>query len=284
MKQRAMTHTMYALLLLVIFSVFLTIGAERVFAQATDRFERSDSRREVSDRDRDPQERSMRGDGRVFSERHRGERMPSRNVGDAICERISRLGERVGTNIPLPPFCEEEEPPVDMGHVVINEVYYDVDGDRGAENSNEWIELYNPTDAAVDVGGWSIGDSSSGTLLPGGTSIPAGGVIIVTNEEGLDVLWPEIPESAPIIALGVALNTGGLSNSGDALFLRNPSAELIDSVSWGTNTDAFDPSVEDADPGSSIERTEPGVDTDTAADWTENTEPTPGIPGVLQQN
>jgi len=288
MQQRVIAHTLYALFIISL-SVF-AVGAfatQRASAQVDDRFERLDIHRDGAEErdDRDSGERGDRDDrdtGRALLERGFDS---TRSVNERVCERIAYTNERLGTEIPLPLFCESgEEPPSGTAHILISEVYYDVESARGAENANEWVELYNPTDAPVNIGGWSIGDSASGTLLPAGTIIPAGGMILITNADGLKDLWPEIPEEVTVVALGVRINTGGLSNTGDALFLRDPGAELVDSVSWGTNTDALDPAVADAEEGASIERIDLEIDTDTAEDWTSNPQPTPGFPGVLEQS
>jgi len=279
-------HTLYAIFIISIAVFVLPIaGMQIASAQETDRFDRLDSDRDASDRsDRgDRGDREDHGMIEVSRERVIG---PFRDFSADICARLIQVNERLQVEIPLPLFCnDEEEPPEqDMGHIVISEVYYDVDGEHGSEGANEWVELYNPTGVPVNIGGWSIGDSASGALLPGEIVIPAGGVVLLTQGEGLEILWPEISESVEIIVLGSPINTGGLSNSGDALFLRNPSADLVDSVSWGTNTDAFDPSVLGVGNGESIERVNPDIDTDTSVDWTSNSNPTPGVPGALQQS
>jgi hypothetical protein len=38
-------------------------------------------------------------------------------------------------------------------HVVINEVEFNP---PGPDSGNEWVEIYNPTDEAVDISGWSL--------------------------------------------------------------------------------------------------------------------------------
>ena len=58
-------------------------------------------------------------------------------------------------------------------HIVINEVDINPPGDDSASPS-EWIELYNPTDSNVDIGGWKI---ASTTVLKQTFSIPIGTVI-----------------------------------------------------------------------------------------------------------
>jgi len=61
-------------------------------------------------------------------------------------------------------------------HVVINEIDINPPGDDSV-NVNEWIELYNPTDASVDLSGWQIASSTvlKKTLTIGqGTTLGSG--------------------------------------------------------------------------------------------------------------
>jgi len=58
-------------------------------------------------------------------------------------------------------------------HVVINEVDINPPGDDSASPS-EWVELYNPTDSDVNIGGWKI---ASTTVLKQTFTIPTGTII-----------------------------------------------------------------------------------------------------------
>jgi len=58
-------------------------------------------------------------------------------------------------------------------HIVINEIDINPPGDDSASPS-EWVELYNPTDSDVNIGGWKI---ASTTVLKQTFSIPIGTVI-----------------------------------------------------------------------------------------------------------
>ena len=55
-----------------------------------------------------------------------------------------------------------------------------------SDPGTDWIELYNPTDQAVDIGGWFLSDSFS-TLteyeIPAGTVVPPGGYIVFDETE-----------------------------------------------------------------------------------------------------
>jgi hypothetical protein len=68
----------------------------------------------------------------------------------------------------------------------------------------------------------------------------------------------------------------GLGNDGDHLLLIDPTGKVVDAVSWGADTYAFAPAADDVPAGHSIERREPGLDTDSAVDWVDNDSPSPG--------
>jgi hypothetical protein len=64
-------------------------------------------------------------------------------------------------------------------HVVINE--FD-QNPAGTDSGNEWVELYNPSSSAVNIGGWILKDSyySSRQYIPSGTVIAGGGYYVLT--------------------------------------------------------------------------------------------------------
>jgi hypothetical protein len=165
-------------------------------------------------------------------------------------------------------------PPIN--HIVISEVHYDTDAQHGSEPANEWIELYNGTGSDVNVGGWFIGDaaSTSADMLPPGTMIADGGFLVITASSTTASFW-SIPAESHVVVLPNSIGGNGLANTGDAVFLSN-GVSFVDAVSYGTNTDAFSPSVADVASGHSIARTDPSVDTNTASDWADMTTPTPG--------
>lgn len=61
----------------------------------------------------------------------------------------------------------------EANHVVINEVDTNPPGDDAA-SPTEWVEIYNPTDSSVDIGGWKI---ASTTVLKQAYTIPSGTMI-----------------------------------------------------------------------------------------------------------
>lgn len=180
----------------------------------------------------------------------------------------------------LPPVADEPTPTptTTLDHVVISEVLYDLagDGTQGSElgGDNEWVELYNPTNNQIDLQDWSIGDGSSNDII---SAVPfvidPGERIVITDAATTANFWDF--SGVAVVYLGSSIS-GGLANSGDVVTLFDPSDAVIDSVSYDSNTEAFDPSIAGVPAGSSIARVPATTDTDTAADWMELTSPTPG--------
>lgn len=164
--------------------------------------------------------------------------------------------------------------PPATGTVVISEVYYDVDDTHGSESANEWVELFNAGDTPVDIGGWSLSDAASSDELPADLLMQPGEYLVVTNSTTTLNFWtfPGIT----VVALQSSIGNS-LGNTGDALYLSDTEARVVDSVSWGGNIDVFDPSVIDVVEGHSIARDPVATDTDTAADWIDLETPTPGV-------
>lgn len=163
----------------------------------------------------------------------------------------------------------------DTAPVVINEIYYDVvSPEYGSEGNNEWVELYNTTDESIDITGWVLGDQ----LLPT-TTIESHGFAVVTPGTGATStqdFWT-LPQGMSFIVVEGRITSSGLSNTGDTIILEDSSQQIMDAVSYGNKTDAFDPSISDVSEGHSVERIVAGFDTNQASDWKDQETPTPGL-------
>ncbi len=166
------------------------------------------------------------------------------------------------------------EPAPQVAHVIISEAYYNPDTAHGDDPGNEWVELYNPTASPVDISGWSIMDATSTDAFPATTTIAAGGYLIVTGTSTTANFW-SFPGGVPVVVLGGSIGNG-LSNSSDGVFLKSGDT-VVDAVSWGSNTTAFDPSTASVADGHSIARSSVTTDTNTASDWVDRETPTPGL-------
>ncbi|HEY5961233.1 MAG TPA: lamin tail domain-containing protein [Polyangiaceae bacterium] len=102
-----------------------------------------------------------------------------------------------------------------------NPVYQDMVGD-----TDDWIELYNPTDAEFQLEGYYISDSAGKRFkdqFVAGTVIPAKGVLLV---------WADAePEQSSVRA---PHTTFKLSSSGEGVWLSNPDGYVIDRVDFGS--------------------------------------------------
>jgi hypothetical protein len=160
-------------------------------------------------------------------------------------------------------------------HLVLNEVQYDPPQTGTIESNYEWFELYNPSSQAISLAGWTIADNNASDPLPDLT-IPPDGFAVIAATTSFSQNFP-IPALFGTIAGGRI--GGGLSNSADRLILRDPDGTTIDALSYGTDVTVFDPAAPDVAAGHSLERIPAGLDTDTAADFIDQPNPSPGQAG-----
>ena len=124
----------------------------------------------------------------------------------------------------------------------------DWNGDGAADQDDEYIELYNANDFAVDLSGWRLDDMDDGLRMapdgsppytvPAGTTIQARGFLLFFRSQ-----------------TGIALN-----NDGDWVRLLRPDGAVVEAVEYSTSRDdqAYSKSV------------------DGGASWTRSYPPTPG--------
>ena len=174
--------------------------------------------------------------------------------------------------------------------LLVSEVLYDP---SGADPDGEWIEIYNAGDNNAALWLYRLGDEESRgggegmyTFPPGAVLLVGEAAIIARDALTFEILYGfktdfEISGTDPLVPdmikdSGWASGSLNLSLSGDEVLLLDEGEALVDGVSWGSSTAFLDPSVPKVGPDHSIERFPPGVDTDTAADWREQSSPIPG--------
>lgn len=89
--------------------------------------------------------------------------------------------------------------------------------------ASDWIEIHNPGATAVDLKGYSIGDSTTKQVIGDTLSVPAGGFVL---------LWADDSTGKGPDHLGFKLSAKG----GDSLTLTDPSGKAVDTVSFGVAT------------------------------------------------
>ena len=99
--------------------------------------------------------------------------LKSRSISELYLAEFDRIWDRTtpGSTETGEP---EPGPEPTTGYVVINEVEANP---AGADEGNEWVELYNPSGYAVDIGGWMLSTTHGSTVtltIPEGTVIDSG--------------------------------------------------------------------------------------------------------------
>ena len=136
--------------------------------------------------------------------------------------------------------------------VVINEIHYDP---PDKTEFSEYIELYNNSDAAIDLSGWEFTDGIR-FQIPSGTTLESGAYLLVSQDPstvrsvfGVDSIGPW---------------DGTLKNSGERIRLRDRDGQLVDEVDYQRGFPW--PTVGDA-PGHSIELMHPDLENDIGGNW-----------------
>lgn len=128
-------------------------------------------------------------------------------------------------------------PPGIANHVVISE--FSGGNGTGTGSTDEFIELYNPTDTAVDIGNWTVQyKSATGTTYSGSVTIPAGTFI---QPKKYYLLGGANYSGTPAKDLGYAFDASASTTAGghvrigpglDPANLTDP--KTVDKLGWGT--------------------------------------------------
>ncbi|KQX74959.1 ExeM/NucH family extracellular endonuclease [Aeromicrobium sp. Root472D3] len=182
--------------------------------------------------------------------------------------------------------------------VVISEVYLN-GGSAGASYTNKFVELYNPTAAAIDVSGWSVQyKSSAGTSITAANTVALGdhhiepGKTLLIQAQGNGTTTTALPTPDVVsTSLNPSGSAGGvlaLSRSTAALTATTPAAmladpNLVDLIGYGTGN-TFEKTAEPAGGytvTTSLARAANGADTDdNATDFAPSSPPTPQACGT----
>jgi hypothetical protein len=102
---------------------------------------------------------------------------------------------------------------------------------RGSEPAQEWVELLNSGAMPIDLAGYALADREdrAGDIVERAVVVPAGGHVLLVSDafDPNDPIGPAIPGGVPLVRLGTSLGSGGLSNAGEPLFLRDPEGRRV---------------------------------------------------------
>jgi hypothetical protein len=114
-----------------------------------------------------------------------------------------------------------------QAHIVLNEI---MANPAGPEPDQEWVELYNDGLESVQLEGWALEDSGGKSVLPPCELRPNQFALIVNDSYRLDSWLDRAPLPGTVIVRLTKLGTGGLSNAGEPLRLRNKQGETLSSA------------------------------------------------------
>ncbi len=155
-------------------------------------------------------------------------------------------------------------------HIVISEVQ--IRGSLSAED--EFIELYNPTNSAVDISGWSIQRETTGGVfnkknMIDGASVPAHGFYLIANEDYDGPTTPDLEHASfSLSATGTTVfivNDKILLTSGTELTIVDKLAIGVNAVDGETSNFPTMPADEasiERYPGASVSTDGNGEDSD----------------------
>src|SRR5690606_36607383 len=104
------------------------------------------------------------------------------------------------------------------------------------DNANEWVEIINVGEEAVDTAGWNLGNTRELDPLPAVTILTGGYAIVAAKSVA-------VPEGVLVLQVPDGTVGGGLRNAGDVVRLVAPSGTEVDAISYGDRADVFDPAL-----------------------------------------
>ncbi|MBT4291383.1 lamin tail domain-containing protein [bacterium] len=156
--------------------------------------------------------------------------------------------------------------------IIVTELMYNSIG-----TDVEWIELYNRSDADVDLTGWTITDTGDGSHVPGdldGIMAPGDVMVFCISISMFNVQYPTVTNYFADQSSG----NWGLGNGGDDVFLIDSTGTQVFGMSYDDNSswpacDGDGPSLTliDAD---CVDFSDGANWTTSSADW--------GTPGIIE--
>jgi hypothetical protein len=167
--------------------------------------------------------------------------------------------------------------PAEPSSVVISELFYHPATGTEDDRNQEFIEIHNFRDNAVDLGGWAmVGDVLY--VFPANTTMDANGYLVVAWNPARAKPFFSLP--GPVYGP----YTGELPNGGGEIQLVNAKGRWVDRVGydddfpWPSLADGF---AAQGSPGYSLERLCPNKPGNLPENWHAASAPTPGRPNSL---
>lgn len=157
--------------------------------------------------------------------------------------------------------------PIPYGAVVFNEIFPDPTPPEDLPET-EFIEIINSSNFAIYMTGWSLSDRNAVVELPSIKLLPDS--IVLLHKESATIDWTL--DNAISLAKWPSLN-----NSGDDLWLKDSSGNVIDALSYDL---AMYGEELKAEGGWSLERLDPYLPCTGVVNWAASIDPRGGTPGL----
>jgi hypothetical protein len=121
-----------------------------------------------------------------------------------------KVASTVAETVKVPVVVEPQQPIIYPSNIIINEI---MPSPEGADETEEWIEIFNQNNFEADLSGWQIKDTVGKTstyVFPSGTKIPAKEFLTLNRQKTKIIL----------------------NNDGDGLNLIRPDGEVVNSASY----------------------------------------------------
>ena len=158
------------------------------------------------------------------------------------------------------------------GDVVINEILADPTPIIGLPDA-EYVELFNASDVAFDLGGWNLRNTAEDEILNSFILLP--GEYVIICDDAFQTIFSAYGQVLVVSSLTA------LSNTGDDLHLLDANGSVIDEVTYATSWYGGLPF---SDGGYSLERKNPFLPCSSAANWGPSQDPAGGTPGTQNSN
>jgi hypothetical protein len=150
--------------------------------------------------------------------------------------------------------------------VVINEIHYNSPDNTVRE---EFVELYNPSDASVDVSQWRVRGGID-YFIPAETIMEAHSFLVIAENPAT------IQSRYGVTALGPW--SGLINNEGEEITLRDALDDVLDRVDFKVE---FPWPIASDGEGASMQLVNPSLDNNLGSSWRSGTPPTPGATNVV---
>lgn len=158
-----------------------------------------------------------------------------------------------------PPVPDGTQPPADTqpaGPVVIIVSEFMADPSAALDTNGEWLELFNPGSAPVNINGWTLKDSGSDShpiAASGPLNVPAKGYLVLgrSSDKGLN----------GGVTVGYVYSNFFLSNTEDEIMLLDEKGKTVDSFTY-SKSNGFDIAA-----GASLSVKSPNADKNQASNW-----------------